>query len=82
MIYGVNVMGGATPARTDQRTEGYWAAAVKRMRAEFNEMPGLCLTRAQAQRLLGLDRETCDAVIEKLVDIGFLRLGRFGYVRS
>ena len=33
-------------------------ALVHRVRGEFLEMPGLRLTRAQAQRLWGLDEET------------------------
>jgi hypothetical protein len=45
---------------------------VGRVRAEFIEMPGLKLTVAQAQRLWGLDRSTCEWVIEKLTEAGFL----------
>jgi len=45
-----------------------------RICGEFREMPGLCLTRAQAQRLWGLDASTCRAVLRTLVDSGFLRM--------
>jgi Fic family protein len=45
---------------------------VNRVRAEFIEMPGLKLTVAQAQRLWGLDRSTCERVISKLTASGFL----------
>jgi len=55
---------------------------LQRVRAEYNEMPGLCLTAAQAQRLWSLDSETCDLLLAALVDIGYLRRGRHGYVRA
>jgi hypothetical protein len=48
-------------------------AVVRRVREEFREMPGLCLTPAQATRLWGLEHETCRAVIERLVASAFLR---------
>ena len=35
---------------------------LRRIRAEYLEMPGLRLTAPQAQCLFGLDPETCDAV--------------------
>lgn len=44
-----------------------------RIRAEFQEMPGLQLTPAQATRLWGLEHATCSAVIEALVASSFLR---------
>lgn len=37
-----------------------------RVRSEFREIPGLRLTPAQAQRLWGLDRSTCEAVVDCL----------------
>ncbi|HXD20841.1 MAG TPA: hypothetical protein VN654_27710 [Vicinamibacterales bacterium] len=43
-----------------------------RVRAEFLEMPGLRLTRAQARRLWALDAALCDAVLSALVDARFL----------
>jgi len=42
----------------------------ERVRAEFEEMPGLVLTLPQASRFFGLDRETTQSVIEKLVRSG------------
>ena len=45
----------------------------RRVQAEYTEMPGLSVTLPQAQRLLGVDRETCVAVIRTLVDRRFLR---------
>ena len=43
-----------------------------RIRAEFIEMPGLSVTCQQAQRLWGMDRDTCSRLIASLVDEGFL----------
>ena len=43
-----------------------------RIRAEYLEMPGLRLTRPQAQRLWGLDAETCLQVLELLTSERFL----------
>ncbi|MCC7033205.1 MAG: hypothetical protein IT179_10270 [Acidobacteria bacterium] len=44
----------------------------RRVRAEYQEMPGLCLTRDQARCLWGLDVQTCDRVLSHLVASGFL----------
>ena len=46
---------------------------VERIRAEYLEMPGLCLTRRQMRRLFMLDAGTCDAAVDELVRSGFLR---------
>jgi hypothetical protein len=46
---------------------------VGRIRAEFLEMPGLCLTIQQAQRLWSLDPRTCAALLQSLTDSRFLR---------
>ena len=48
------------------------------VRAEFLEMPGLKLTLAQAQRLWGIDRATCEAVIKELTACRFLTTTRDG----
>jgi hypothetical protein len=45
----------------------------ERVRGEFNEMPGLQLTIAQAARLWGLDDTACRRVIDALVESAFLR---------
>jgi hypothetical protein len=45
---------------------------LRRIRAEYLEMPGLHLTAQQAQRLFGLEAETCDAVLATLLDAKFL----------
>ena len=46
---------------------------VRRVRAEFLEMPGLRLTPPQARRLWGLDGDACQAVIDALVASAFLK---------
>ena len=54
----------------------------RRVQAEYAEMPGLSVTLPQAQRLLGIDRDTCVVVIRTLVDRRFLRCTPQGrYVR-
>ena len=53
-------------------------AALRRVQGEYLEMPGLRLTPAQAQRLWGLDRESCNALLGALVDTKFLYRTRDG----
>ena len=45
---------------------------MRRIRGEFLEMPGLRLTPRQAQRLFGLDATTCDEILDRLRESGFL----------
>ena len=47
---------------------GSFAELLRRIRAEYFEMPGLQLTAPRAQRLFGLDSETWDAVSAALLD--------------
>jgi len=47
-------------------------ALLERVRAEFLEMPGLRLTREQAQRLCGVERALLQRVLDELVDARFL----------
>lgn len=51
-----------------------------RARAEFREMPGMCLTTAQAARLWQLSPARAEELLSELVQSGFLvrrvRLGR------
>jgi hypothetical protein len=59
------------------------ADALRRVRGEYIEMPGLRLTTAQAQRLWGLDRAACDALLGALVEARFLFRTRDGaFVRT
>jgi hypothetical protein len=53
-----------------------------RIRGEYDEMPGLSLTPAQAERLWQLDRETCRAALNRLVQRRVLALTARGrYVK-
>jgi hypothetical protein len=49
-----------------------------RIQGEYLEMPGLRLTIVQAQRLWGLDRPVCEALLAALVDAKFLCRTRDG----
>jgi hypothetical protein len=51
---------------------------LQRIQGEFVEMPGLRLTPVQAQRLWGLERDVCDALLGALVDAKFLAQTRDG----
>jgi hypothetical protein len=54
-----------------------------RVRAEYNELPGLRLTLWQAQRLYGITSNEALRTLDSLVKTGFLRLARDGaYMRS
>jgi DNA-binding IclR family transcriptional regulator len=46
--------------------------AFNRLRAEYLEMPGLRLTLQQAQRLCGIERTTCQTILDTLVEAKFL----------
>ena len=48
------------------------AALLNRMRCEFLEMPGLRLTREQAQRLHGVEQTLCQRALDTLLGTGFL----------
>ena len=45
---------------------------IRRISGEYLEMPGLRLTSEQAQRLWGLDRESCSEILTELVATNFL----------
>lgn len=56
---------------------------LRRIRGEFLEMPGLRLTFAQAQRLWGLDADTCAQLLQSLTDQRFLHRRHDGtYARA
>jgi len=63
-----------------QTTVADWLQII---RGEFAEVPGLHLTKKQFQRLWGLDGDTCDRLLDVLVDQDFLRqTPDQGYVRA
>jgi DNA-binding Lrp family transcriptional regulator len=53
---------------------------VERVRAEFEEMPGLTLTMTQASRLFGLDEPECRRIVDRLVGADYLRRTESGAV--
>jgi hypothetical protein len=58
-------------------------ALVTRIKSEFNESPGMCLTLRQGARLWGIAPEECAKVVDRLVAEHFLRWTRNGeLVRS
>lgn len=54
---------------------------IRRLRAEFTAMPGLCLTEAQVQRLCDVSAATSASALRALVSAGFLRLLENGSFR-
>jgi hypothetical protein len=53
------------------------------IRAEYLEIPGLRLTKAQVERLWGLDSVTSESLLAALVDVKFLRRTEHdAYVRA
>jgi hypothetical protein len=54
---------------------------VRRVRTEYEEMPGLVLTIPQAARLWRLERAVVENVMAALVAADYLRLGRHGFGR-
>ena len=57
-------------------------AVSERIRAEYLEMPGMNLTTDQVARLCGMERSTCQTVLDALVEAQFLALKPDGtYVR-
>jgi hypothetical protein len=53
------------------------------IQSEYQESPGLRLTKPQVQRLWNLDSLVCEALLDALVDVQFLRRTNAGaYVRA
>jgi hypothetical protein len=46
---------------------------LNRVKGEYHEMPGMCVTPVQAQRLWGLDSATCELVLTTLLERGVVR---------
>jgi hypothetical protein len=53
-------------------------ALVTRIKSEFNESPGMCLTVRQGARLWGIAPEECAKLVDRLVSEEFLRWTRNG----
>ena len=78
-VFNLQVGNGGTTMPAQQPLDD----VLRRVQGEYIEMPGLRLTTAQAQRLWGLDRAACDALLGALVDAKFLFRTRDGaFMRS
>jgi hypothetical protein len=51
---------------------------VERLRAEYQEMPGLRLTPGQIQRLCGVEGTVCKAALDRLTEEKFLSVTENG----
>ena len=71
--------GRATPA--ERRDAASREALLRRIVAEYDEMPALCLTAAQAERLFGLREDIWLRVFNALVDAAILRRDVSGLCR-
>src|SRR5215467_7960986 len=58
---------------TERRDHARREALVRRIVAEFDDMPGLALTVSQASRFLGVDHMACARILEALQTNGTLR---------
>jgi DNA-binding IclR family transcriptional regulator len=63
---------GAIPMINATRSSGEMTDLATRARAEFREMPGMCLTTAQAARLWQLSPARAEELLSELVQAGFL----------
>jgi hypothetical protein len=60
-----------------------WMDTLRRVRGEFEEMPCLRVSIAQARTLFGLPDRVCDRVLSRLESDGFLgRTSNGEYVRQ
>ena len=67
--------------RTDHVVQIDPVDARERIRSDYQEMPGLCVTLTQAQRLWSLDESTCVVALSALVSEGYLRKAMVGMIR-
>ena len=63
----------------DEGTVTRWLELIQ---AEYREMPGLTLNKAQMQRLWGFDAFVCDALVDALVTARVLRRSTNGSYRT
>ena len=63
---------GWRPSLPDRRNHASREELLRRVRTEFEELEGLKLTLAQAQRLFGLREDACVRVLNTLVREGLL----------
>ena len=66
-------LGTAGTARNSEPRTAALHDLLRRIEGEYREMPGMCVTAPQAQRLWGLDATTCEFVLRTLVERRILR---------
>ena len=69
------------PKPDERRNQIARKALLRRIRSEFEEMPGLTLTLAQAGKLFGISADACARIFSQLSDEGLLQPIRSGYAR-
>ena len=57
-------------------------ALLRRVRAEFDELPGMCLTFEQVARLMGADDTACAQALHALLLSGYLTKRGLVYERT
>ena len=72
----------APPSRQLPAHATHGGSKIDVVRREFNEMPGMRLTRAQIRRLWNLSSPDCDEVVDALISDGFLVETSSGHLRS
>jgi hypothetical protein len=71
------------PGFVERRDHARRNALVRRILAEFDDMPGLALSQQQAGRFLGVDNDACARILAALTRDGHLRKNAQGlYVRA
>jgi len=69
------------PRSPDRLPDAEWDGTLRRIRAEFEEMPGLRVTPEQARLLFGLADSVLGCVLGRLADEGYLECRGGQYVR-
>lgn len=67
-----------SPSQSPQDADSVRRKLVRRIRGEFEEMPGLSLTSAQASKLFGVSPDVCAGILAYLIEEGMLRLNSDG----
>ena len=66
---GMRLAFGRVPMNPDVTPTPDWTRLIE---AEYREIPGLRLTRAQAQRMWGLSEDDCTSILESLTSANVL----------
>ena len=69
----MSLLSAGTPSVVERRDVPRREAIVRRIVAEFHDMPGLVLSLKQASRFLGVDEAACARILASLTTTGVLR---------